>query len=117
MPELAPSSAPPSASFESHATDRLGRPQQFPAPWPGMPAGLETMSMAELGWWGQRFGVDTPYYATPTGWGEWIPLYGIDVLSVRDVVVLDPMRQLQPHVGLRPKVGLHPSARRGYEGP
>jgi hypothetical protein len=37
---------------------------------------LERMSPRELGYWGQIFGVDTPYLMVPLGWGEWEALTG-----------------------------------------
>lgn len=37
---------------------------------------LEVMSDREIGYWGHRFGIDTPYFYTFTGWGEIIPLIG-----------------------------------------
>lgn len=40
---------------------------------------LEVMSAKEIGYHGAIFGVDTPYWMVPTGFGEWIPLiYGLD---------------------------------------
>jgi hypothetical protein len=91
--------------------------QRFPIPWPGMPNSLEVLSATERTWWGNRFGIDTPYYATPAGWGEWIPLFGFDVAGVHDVVVLDPNAEredalaeahLFPRPGLFPRLGLFP---------
>lgn len=38
---------------------------------------LEVLSPREIAWWGRRFGIDTPYVMVPTGWGEWVPLFGI----------------------------------------
>lgn len=54
--------------------------------------GLEAMTPRELIWWGQRFGIDTPYLAILTGFGEAIPLYGFDELEVNpaNVVELHP---------------------------
>lgn len=52
----------------------------------------ERLSPRERGYWGSRFGLDTPYYATPSGFGEWIPLVEWDGVTppASDVVVLDP---------------------------
>jgi hypothetical protein len=35
---------------------------------------LEIMSNRELAYWGQQFGIDTPYLIVPAGWGEWLPV-------------------------------------------
>ena len=35
---------------------------------------LEVFSDKELGYHDQIFGVDTPYWYEPAGWGEWLPL-------------------------------------------
>jgi hypothetical protein len=37
---------------------------------------LEVESARELGYHGQRFGIDVPYLMLPLGWGEWSPLVG-----------------------------------------
>lgn len=53
---------------------------------------LERMSDKEILWWGERFGIDTPYLAVPLGWGEWSPLYGFDAEDFDPAVV----RELVP---------------------
>lgn len=35
---------------------------------------LEVMSGKEIGYHGQRFGIDRPYLMVQSGWGEWLPL-------------------------------------------
>jgi hypothetical protein len=77
---------------------------------------LERKSIKEQGWWGLRFGIDTPYFAYPLGWGEWAPLLPGEVpLHPEDVVILYPaedlsevLRHLWPHPGLYPRAQLFP---------
>jgi hypothetical protein len=40
----------------------------------GLPLRLERLSAKELAHPSERFALDLPYTATPTGWGEWIPV-------------------------------------------
>ena len=54
--------------------DRMAQPQTGRPPQPGMPIGLEALSPAERGWWGRRFGIDTPYTYTLSGFGETVPV-------------------------------------------
>lgn len=49
---------------------------------------LEALTPKEVGWWGHRFGIDTAYLMTPSGWGEMFPVYGIDALEFSDEEVI-----------------------------
>lgn len=77
---------------------------------------LEALSVREIGYKDHRFGIDTPYLATPLGWGEYAPLYGEDALDAPwDVVVISPAEftvehgALYPHDGLFPRHGFFPA--------
>lgn len=61
---------------------------QRPLPYPGYPDDTRLTARERL-WWGRRFGIDTPYYVTPSGFGELIPL-DLGTQGVRDVLVYDP---------------------------
>lgn len=66
------------APIDNPALVRGGVEPVFPLPWPGYPfAG--TLTPREAINHGHRFGIDTPYYATFTGFGEVIPLTTQDV--------------------------------------
>lgn len=56
----------------------------------GLPLRLERVSARELQHRPQRFGLDTPYTATPTGWGEWIPIFPGEPCSGFIVVLAPP---------------------------
>lgn len=87
-----------------------------------MPLRLERLSPREQVSLGHRFGIDTPYYAVPLGWGEWTPAYGgpLDSPEVREIApplaAIHGPRALVPHDGLFPHDGLYPTDS-GYTGP
>lgn len=56
----------------------------------GLPLRLERVSAAELAHQPERFGVETPYTATPTGWGEWIPILPGEPCEGFIVVLAEP---------------------------
>lgn len=71
---------------------------------------LEALSVREIGYKDHRFGIDTPYLATPLGWGEYAPLYGEDALEPPwDVVVIAPGETVVEDVALYPHNGLFPA--------
>lgn len=86
MPELAGVTHAPVTSPATQQAETL----QFPVPWPGMPQGLEHLSGVELGWWGNRYGVDSPIVYAPSGWGEQVPLFGEAALAF---LAPDPIHQ------------------------
>jgi hypothetical protein len=67
---------PPLPDSQRPVAAALGVPRARPAhPSPTRDGlRLEAMSAKEIGWWGNRFGIDIPYLMVPTGWGEWEPL-------------------------------------------
>jgi hypothetical protein len=90
MPPL-PGSPPPPAP-------RTG-PYRVAHPLPGR-GSLELMSGRERMWWGRRFGLDTPYLATFSGWGELVPLYGANAFPMPvDLVQIIPPPQFTPEGG------------------
>lgn len=61
----------------------------------GFPLRLERLSPREEAHEPRRFGIETPYTATPTGWGEWIPVLPGEQIE-GPVVVLAPATGLVP---------------------
>lgn len=51
---------------------------------------LELLSAKELASSPMRFGVDIPYTATPTGYGEWIPVFPNEAVDGYVVVLAAP---------------------------
>lgn len=64
--------------------DRAGRPSKF-----GLKCSLERLSPREAGHPPAVFGLETPYTATPTGWGEWIPVMPGEAVDGFVVVLAD----------------------------
>lgn len=86
MPELA---GVRHAPIVSPAGGSSQVPGQRPFDWPGYPDSGR-LSARERLWWGHRFGIDTPYFVTPSGFGEFLPL-DLGTQGVVDVLVYDPV--------------------------
>jgi hypothetical protein len=69
---------PDTATFAPPVRGPLQRPRahpQHPSPTRDGLA-LEIMTAKEIGYHNLRFGIDTPYWMVPLGWGEYAPLVG-----------------------------------------